>query len=469
MKVRFYSFSKRKNSTKQPSSSYTEKAVFLKELTSVQNPSLLMSGGPNPSWNYAYIPDWNKYYFIEDQISSANGLTEFVLVEDDMASHKTEIGNTSARVIFCSSPYHSNVNDPRITVKTTKELHGSTSGQIFSSTGCYIFTVFNKEANGVGCSTSYAVSQSAADKIKQWLSDDSVYAALTTFFNGSPLDAIFGCIWIPFSLSSVSGTAVTDMTFGNRDMNTDGFYIGTGEAKRLNGFPTIGGSVQLSCHLRYPVTDFRAVEPYTSGTIYLPGVGNIDLNMSDWVGSTKINVSYTFEVITGNMTYLLFTDSGALVQSATCNIASQCPLGQVTMNANGVVSGIGTAVAGSAALIATGGAGVAGAAAAGAILSGGSSAVLSYNKRAASISGAAGGRTATLWPYIDHIEYSVDTEDPEDSTGYIAVKGRPLGEVALISQCSGYVECDGASVDIAGTAEERDTINRYMNEGFYYE
>lgn len=469
MKVRFYNFSKRKNSTALPSSSYTEKDVLLKNDTSVHDPVLQIAGGPNVSYNYAYIPTFDRYYFVKDYVSVANGLTDYYLSEDVMGSHVSEIAACSCRVAFCTNPYYSTLNDPRIAVHMTKEIHGSTSGQILSSTGCYIFTVLNNESNGVGCATSYALTQAGINKVKEWLADDSVFAGLTTFFQGTPLESVFGCTWIPFSIDSVPGTSVTNLKFGDRTMNGDNFYIATGDAKRVTGFAVISGTANVTCHLRYPVTDFRAVEPYTSGTIYLPGVGNVDLNMSDWITSTKINVSYTFEVVTGNMTYLLFTDNGALVQSATCNIASQCPLGQITMNSNGMVSGIGTVVAGGAALVVSGATGAVGAAAAGAMLSGAANTVLSYNKRAPSVSGAAGGRMAALWPYIDHIEYSVDTEDPEDSSGYIAIKGRPLGEVVTISSCNGYIECDGASVNISGSDLERDEINAIMNSGFYFE
>ncbi len=68
-----------------------------------------------------------------------------------------------------------------------------------------------------------------------------------------------------------------------------------------------------------------------------------------------------------------------------------------------------------------------------------------------------------------YVETSLDTEDPEDSSGYIAIKGRPLGEVVTLSSCTGFVQCDGAQVDIAGSEEERDEINALLNEGIYIE
>lgn len=467
MNVRFYSgFSKRKNSTKIPTGTYASKTVRWKENTSIHNPVIELAGAPTPSYTYCYIQTWGKYYYVEDVVTVANGVTEYHLKEDVMASEKTAIGNTSARVAFCSSVFHADRVDNRCAVSTNKKLNASiTTNPVFNTTGFYVLTVFNDDQYGVGCSTSYAMLQSSMDEFRKFLADDSVFGSLVNFFNGSPLQTVMGCVWVPFDFSDCPGDDVTNITCGDTDMNTKGYYITTGSCKRLKGYPYISDTYNIACNLRY--TDFRAVEPYTSGTVYLPGVGNIDVNMSDWKGSTKINVSMTREVITGNVTYLLFRDDGALVQSATCCVASQCPLGQTTVNTSGAIGSIKTMAAGAVAVAAAPAALTA--AAAGAMISGAANMVLSFNQRAASVSGAVGGRSATIWPYIHHIEYSVDTEDVDDSTGYIQTIGRPLGEVALISQLSGYIQCDNAQVSISGSEEERDEINAMMNAGFYYE
>ena len=64
--------------------------------------------------------------------------------------------------------------------------------------------------------------------------------------------------------------------------------------------------------------------------------------------------------------------------------------------------------------------------------------------------------------------FSVDTEDC-DAAAYIAKFGRPVGETHAISNHSGYVQCDNASVDMSGTAIEKDRVNSYLNSGFFYE
>lgn len=93
----------------------------------------------------------------------------------------------------------------------------------------------------------------------------------------------------------------------------------------------------------------------------------------------------------------------------------------------------------------------------------------SYNSRSYSMKGSINGRAFLPWNLnFTLVEYTMDTEDPDDAN-YIAKHGRPVGKTEAISSHSGYVQCDNASVDLQGFEGERDTINNYLNTGFYYE
>ena len=135
-----------------------------------------------------------------------------------------------------------------------------------------------------------------------------------------------------------------------------------------------------------------------------------------------------------------------------------------------MVSSIGGVVGGAAALAVGGMTGNAGMTigGAGALLASATNTVLSYNKRSTSLKGNLGGRTSTEIQDIIFTGYYMDTEDV-DNTSYKAVKGRPVGVSHAISNHSGYVQCDDASVNIGGTALERQRINDYLNAGFFYE
>lgn len=462
MKVRFYNFSKRRNSTKQPpATGYVEKEVYLKESTSIKNPSFVLNA-TNFSWNYAYIPDWNRYYFVDDIISITKDTTQYDLSEDVLATNKSAIGSTVARIAFSSTGYDIDIPDNRIAVSTKKiNYHQSVTATGISQTGCYVFTVFNDQAtvsNGLG--QSYCMDAANMQTIKSWLGDAGVFNQAVNYFLGNPLEAVFQCHWVPFPLGNVG--SVTGLVYiGNQ-------YSPALSAYTFSGTGIYGRTDTVPISWRY--NDFRDAEPYTSATLYLPGVGTVDLNMSDWLNSNNIHIQYSYEYGTGDVTYLLVDDSGTLIQTASCNMASLCPLGQFSTNVGGMISSVG-GVAGGIGTMVTGAltsnpAAVVGGAAA--TLTSGASLALSANHRASSIKGTLGGRTNALLNQFVFTGYYMNTEDCTNAS-YIAQKGRPVAVTHAISNHSGYVQCDDASVSLGGESWERDEVNSYLNGGFFYE
>ena len=451
MKVRFYNFSKKRNSTALPSSTYTEKEVRWKEATSVHDPVVEISGGPNTSFTYAYIPDWDKYYFVEDYTSVDYSRTEYILTEDDMGSHKAEINAQYAYIEYATSNIDKMIPDDRLATMQSRVVSGSgdMDNPVFNSTGCYVLSVLADTTSGqtsatVGMATVYILDQANMNKVANKLCDTSISQAITNFFNGDLMSGILGCIWVPFDMPN---TNVTEVRIGDQTLSGINACMLTSFAQRQDTF-------QISLFLRYGTNDFRSYEPYTTGTIFLPGVGNMEMNMSDWYGSTKINISVTQEWATGHCTYLLFHDNGALIQSAVCNVASECPLGSIKSKSE----------EGSYALLGAGAAMLMGHGMAAKLGLG--SALLSFMRHTASIGGSMGGRGCTLWPYITHCEWSIDTEDPDDLTR-VGVVGGPVGMVDVISNYTGYVKCRDASVAISGSDRERQTIDEMLNSGFY--
>ena len=201
-------------------------------------------------------------------------------------------------------------------------------------------------------------------------------------------------------------------------------------------------------------------------------MGCCDINLSDYQGATQIAIRCVYEYGTGDVTYYLSPDTAGsrIIQTFTVNLASQCPLGQTTSNAGGALSGaLGTAVTGATAIASIASGGAAGAiAATGGLLMSAANTAIQANRRGASLRGGAGGRSDTLYTALTLVTFSMDTENC-DSANYIAQKGRPVALSHKINNHSGYVQCDGASVSIAGDASERDSINSFLNSGFFYE
>lgn len=464
MKIHYWTnFSKRKNSTKQPTSG-TEVSVRLKDNCSIINPVFESSQIPANA-NYIYVQDWGRYYFVVNVVYTTNTIKEFSCEVDVLASAKTNVGSTVTRIAFAATGWDKDIVDPRCLVKTTKIKYDASAATELTTTGCYVLTVFNKASgasNGLGA--TYVLDAGNMQKVKAWMGDDTVYQALVNYFGGSPMESIFACIWVPFSYALSPGAAVSVLNIGNQDSTLygiDGYVIsGTGILS--------GTEVLITIPYRY--NDFRDASPYSDAQLYLPGVGNVDINLNDFLDSTKIHILYSMEYGTGDLTYYIKDDGGNLIQTVSCNVASQCPLGQLNINGGGVVSSIGSAVGGVAAL--TFGAASGNAAmftgGAGALLASASSAVLSYNKRSVSLKGTLGGRTSTEITDIIFTGYYMDTEDV-DNANYIAANGRPVGVSHAISNHSGYVQCDNASITCPFTSIEKDRINDYLNTGFFYE
>ena len=475
MNIRFYkTFSKRRNSTKQVgTATYSTHTCTLKQPTSMHDPVVQLATS-EMLYTYAYIPDWSSYYFVQDVVSLHNGLVEYHLIEDVLATYKSTIGGTTARILFSSSTYNKNYADPRIYVDT---YNGKQSYRdvdqlyaVLNSVGTYLLTVYNDDytLDSTGFSVTYELNEAAFKRVRQWFGDSSIFAALRSYFNGSPLESIFSCIWVPYTIGSSYKTVQTDIKIGNRSNHTDGFPFLTGETcYAIKGFPTLTRTFKFN----RPVapTSFEYYEPYCTAQIYLPGVGPVDLSLKDWGTATNLYVDVDYELVTGNITYNIYTNASVphdYLQQVSCNVAAMCPIAQVTTNGGGVLTSITGTVGAAVGLMASSGAGTA-IAAAGLAMSAGSIA-LNASKRGTSIVGSNGGRGSAVHPHISITEFYANIENT-DNPNYIAQRGRTCGQTLTISTLSGFVQCEGASVSGSMTEHEREEINDYLNSGFYYE
>lgn len=468
MKVRFYtSFPKRNNSTKQISSeAYTELELVLKEATSIENPAFLISGD-HFDYTYAYIADWNRYYFVDQILSSAKGLTQITLKEDYLASWKTNVGSTIAHIVYSSTGWDKDIVDSRLPVLTTKKIeHDPVNPGIFDGDGLFLLSITNVQSSANGFATTYICNRNTLDNVANILMNmDITSMVIKSIYR--PFDCIISCTWLPLKYSTFSGGSYCDSSdniyFGEYDSGIPGNKLVS---------PLYSNFATFSMTPRYD--DFRAMQPYTTYSMLIPMYGVIDLNASDIRKLLKaggFSVGYEIDLASGDMTCGIFTKAGVIGQSINCNIGVNCPIAQTSNNMTGTIASIGGVAGGVIGAIGMGVTGnIPGALAAGAgVLAGAAGTALSANTRATSIKGGINGRSIlALGASFDLMEYAMDTEDPTDAN-YIARWGRPVGLTHAISNHSGYVQCEGASVSINGLDSERETINSYLNSGFYYE
>ena len=421
---------------------------------------------------YAYIPKWDKYYFIGTPAIITNYHVQYDLEEDYLASRKTEIGNTVAHIAYSSTGWDKDLTDGRIAVKGTKTIYHDSQSLGFDG-GCYIVGVVNNDSNGkLGALSYYRMDAANFAKLIKYMMQDSFWDKIKQYFNGKTLDFIQSCIWVPVSGSGFVGTMQT--TFYVGDTAIADYSTAPETPIYITHYPVttpiaeLGSVVSLSLGSKFQ--DFRDNQPYSSASLYLPGVGLTDLNINDFYESASVNVQTIFDITTGDCTYKIYDDTNQLLKTVSFNASASVSLSQVNINSAGAIAGIGGAVGGVVGLglsavtmnpvgMATAGVG---------ILAGASAAVMSANQRSTSIKGTNSGRSGFYTRTASTVVVRQDTEDC-DSANYIARIGRPVGQTHAISNHSGYVQCEGASVSIAGDNSERDIINNYLNTGFYYE
>lgn len=466
MKINLYSFSKRKNSTKQPpGSGYTEIDVKWKEDTSINNPSFVYAGNIYTyTCNYVHIPSFGKYYFVDDIIMLANGLTQIDLREDSMATNKSAVGNTVAQIVYSSTGYDTWKVDTRLPVKTTKTVSKSSSVSpgIFNATGCYVIGVSNNIPED-GPVTYYALDQANFVTLIDEIMTNTTLQTSIKNYTSDAWNAIMSCIWVPFSKSEIPGS-ISDVAvlISNKTTSATG--------KRIDQYSVRASNATVSIPWAY--SDFRRTMPYTTMQAWIPGFGFIDINNSDLIAESSIKFDFKADCKTGDMSVkLVSSDSSKEYQTLSYNVAVPIALSNYTEKIGDIINSTTGFLSQATNTALSVGAGSVGGAVAGVfgMVGSGVSLVLAANSRSVSFKGSQGGKAIIANGTDCYIcAYSINTEDP-DAADYIARWGRPVGVTHAISNHSGYVQCDGASVEMAGESFERDEINAYLNSGFYYE
>lgn len=476
MKLKYWTgFSKRKNSTLRPNDAQaTEIDVVLKEDTSIDNPSVILHGNAL-NIDYCYIQKFGKYYFVGSPIVLTNGTTQYDLEEDYLATHKTEVGSTVAHIAYSSTGWDKDLTDGRIAVKGTKTIYHDSQALPLEGggSGCYIIGVVNGQNDGsrTGALSYYRITALELSRLITYMMKKDIWDAIKEYFNGKTMDFIQSCIWVPHSGAGFVGQPLTTFYVGDTaiadysTMPASPIYIMhdpiTTKVRSL-------GITSVSLGSKFQ--DFRDNQPYSSASLYLPGVGLTDLNINDFYESNNVNIETILDITTGDITYKIYDDSNQLLKTVSFNGSASVSMSQINMNAAGAIAGIGGVVGGVVGMglsaltmnpVAVAGAGVG-------ILAGASAAIMAANQRSTSVKGTNSGRSGFFVNSASTIVVRQDTEDPDD-VNYIARCGRPVGKTHAISNHSGYVQCEGASVSIAGDNSERDIINNYLNTGFYYE
>lgn len=463
--VRLFTLSKRDNSTKRPTGNGTEYSCIIKSGSGILHPTISLDLGKvnDPSqYNYAYIPDFDRYYFIEEWYFE-RALWTASLKVDVLATYKTEIGNSNLYVMRSASENDGNIIDTLYPAKSGCSFASETKTNPWSIAETYVIGVVSQDAR-CGSLIHYAMGRASFTAICHWLLSDVV-----TEDNGfslddctlelqrslvEPLQFIKSCVLLPVSINDTISSVSP-----NPHVVVYGWETEEG-GKVLDENTAIVKSYSFAIH-KHPDTASRGnyvnTSPFTSITLTVPPFGTFDIDTSVTCNASTVDVTIRIDQITGKGT-LTVSCNGIVLNRIESQIGIPISMSSVIRDYLGTASHIGGAVGGALSGFATGGVvgGVLGS------LSGIGNALQSIQARANTI-GTTGSYGSLLGDFrLDHQFFRPVTDDNTHN-------GRPLCAMRTLNTLSGYMIVQDGDVAINGTSSEDAQVRQYLETGFYYE
>lgn len=485
MTAKFYTFDKRRNSTKTPTIAgltSEDLSIVLKSPTSYKNPSLHVTRAAE-GFPFNYM-DWSGWlYWIDDVISVGDNRYEIRCSLDALGTIRPWILQTTAFVLYDQTG-NSEIPDGRLSVETSKSV--SVNSGVFQYLGGHSFpggTVVAGIITDNGASF-YEMDGSIADNLLDDINDTEIPGLLpipSISWDEDPLEGVVDALSV-IATNMVKGLrhflgsrTAADCIISAKQLPvlpgaisgiSEPIYLGTwntGEnGKRITNRIVLD-SADVSIPWRF--SDWRRNSPYTELYLYVPFIGLISLSPGDLVGDSSIHILASLDVISGDVIFEVSTGTGRYIGQYGGNIAGSYAIGSSAVSVgNQVVTAIGATAAG-AAIVATGGAAAAMAARIGAA---GIAGIIAANTPTpSSITGGGGGASLGLAATCYCISVTHNTNVAPDSVS--ATIGTPTMAQKALSGLTGFVQTKCASVSAPFYQGILDEVNAALDGGVYIE
>lgn len=478
MDIRFFSHAKRPNSTGRPdlSTGALYDNIQLRGPCSIMSPviDIRMQAGADPvGYNYAYIPAFERFYFVNDWQNDGYLWTCY-LVEDELATWRTAIGNSTQYILRSSYDFDGDIRDEFYPAKAGTTSH-VTVADIYTtdiSNGYYVVGVINKDAattaGNMGCVKYYVFTSAGLrsfmgklfasasftgfdDATDQTNLSDDVYKSI---FN--PIEYVTSCMFLPFKPATLS--SVTDLSYGYWSLSG----VTGCEELDLHGLPGVNSYLNTPRHPQAGTRgNYLNMAPYTRYTLYVQPFGQFPIDTTTVNSVDRIYYKIVVDPVSGQGVLELSLDANysAVFHSASAQVGVPIALAQMSRD---YVGGITSAVGGAAGALTSGLMGnVIGAVAGGLSAIGNVAASLLPQLTSKGANGSFIALTrdmvllAEFLPLVD--------EDNADC-------GRPLCRKGTISDYPGYLVIADPDISILeANRQEMEAIRTYMSTGFFYE
>ena len=453
MELTLLNFSKRMNSTKQPTAAQLaagkKKTIYLKDITNIDNPEIRLSGATEAdyAYTYAYIKEWDRFYHIKTADLRHDDIFKISCELDDLATYKSQILATEAFVKYSSSDYSSYMIDDRVAMLTDIDVTVNDINQSpFRTTPSYVLTV-------VGESGVQVLLPSDPNVIPGTLYSQSVtdlVAALCIQWSDAQ-NCLLELKEIPMNLAS--------------DYTAQPAYVGkidVGDRPALNPyFNDLLYDQTVMIHIPVTYNDFRLYK-FVNASLYLPYVGTVEIDLDAFYPDPSalnqhVIINTVINPLTGSVCYSLKNDSGAIVATYSGAFGRSIPINASSpKDAVGAITHIISAAAG-----------IASGHAASAISESINAMTDAVRFRGSTVGNFSGSFAEYLGTYfILTVEKHKSRIEPSNLTDFA---GRPCGKVTSLSGLTGYVQTEGFSIDLSVNSDVIKSINSKLDAGIYIE
>lgn len=492
--VRLYEFSKKENSTARPSGTGTEYDCILVRDSGVLQPviELKIPLTQDPAaYNYAYIPAFERYYFISEW-KFQGALWHAHMIVDALATWRGTIGSQSFYVLRSSAQKDGTIIDSMYPVKDTFSIAvqaqegGSAAWWDDPATanwlinGYFILGILSYTGSNdmIGGINYIAILPgNMGSLLKEMFSDEgqfatknfNVFAPISNYTNEQKANMLYVCE-NPYSDYIKSVTWVPDAPTVGSPVHS-GFYLGK---TLITGIPYMNVNIRSTKRYtatfqipKHPLTNSRGsyvnLSPFTELFIQLPKLGSLDLDTSYFASRNYLFVTLDIDPITGDGLYRVLTsDTNGLINAVEVTRFFS-PVGvQIAITGGkeygSKISALGSAISSALNVLNNPGAITA--------LPSAIASVVRANKSAAPTIGDNGGwlglQGVQRSPYLQAIFHDIAADDN-------AQNGRPLCQVKTPASLGGYMMIQDADIQAPATSQELAAIKQYMEAGFYYE
>ena len=463
LSVTLYTFSKRLNSTKKPPAEggLTVKAV-LKDNTSIIRPELEVVENVT-AYNYAYIPSFSRYYFVQDVIW-VKGVWRVVLSEDVLATYKNVIGDTTAYILRCATFQDTTIIDslyPTVVgVENTSNIGSWDWVNPDLDKGTYVVGLVNNNDTVAGGVAYYALTGAEMAAFRAYMLGSIQSWDQITDFAGDvakafidPFQYVVSCLWFPVPVPAEEGATPLGFGFWSTPELTGHKLISTTSTQTLTLKRPKRPHNEDLMYLRYPpFAEYYAVaDPW--GVIPLDGNKLVD----------DVLFTATFDFVTGKGILRIESKVGEdtrnyrLLYEGQAQVGVTIQLSNVTFNYEKQYSGLSGALSTAWNGLVSG--------IAGAFSGAGIASSMEASNSILNTTGTNSGMAAIGLGHFVALKanyFSQVTPDKADN-------GSPLCQHRKISDCTGYVKVENGAINFSATEPEKKMVKEFLEGGFYYE